>query len=94
VKVLKGALKAGAPRKHRQQRGYARLKTSEQAPSARMTKPEREPIAKIRFDLAQEGIIPERWEIDALARGVTVIYGDKKFIYWIDDEWSGFSAYD
>jgi len=34
VKVLKGALKAGAPRKNRQQRSNALLKTSEQAPSA------------------------------------------------------------
>lgn len=42
-----------------------------------MTKPERDRIAKIRFDLAQEGITPERWELEALARGATVIYGDK-----------------
>lgn len=44
-----------------------------------MTKAERDRVAKIRFDLAQEGITPERWELDALARGSTVIYGDKKF---------------
>lgn len=91
VKVLNGALKAGAPRKHRQQRSNAPLKTSEQAPSARMTKPERERVAKIRFDLAQDGITPERWELDALARGATVIYGDKKFTYATDKEWLGFS---
>ena len=87
VKVLNGALKAGAPRKHRQQRSNAPLKTSEQAPSARMTKPERDRVAKIRFDLALEGITPERWELDALARGATVIYGDEKFVYPIIDEW-------
>ncbi|HHQ6082382.1 TPA: replication endonuclease, partial [Enterobacter hormaechei subsp. steigerwaltii] len=91
VKVLSGALKAGAPRKNRQQRSNAPLKTSEQAPSARMTKPERDRVAKIRFDLAQEGITPERWELDALARGATVIYGDKKFRYPVADEWPGFS---
>ena len=89
VKVLNGALKAGTPRKNRQQRSNAPLKTSEQAPSTRMTKPERDRVAKIRFDLAQEGITPERWELDALARGATVIYGDKKFRYSADDEWSG-----
>jgi large subunit ribosomal protein L30 len=87
VKVLNGALKAGAPCKHRQQRSNASLKTSEQAPSARMTKPERDRVAKIRFDLAQEGITPERWELDALAHGATVIYGDEKFVYPIIDEW-------
>jgi large subunit ribosomal protein L30 len=42
-----------------------------------MTKAERERIPKIRFDLAQEGITPERRELDVLARGATVIYGDK-----------------
>ena len=91
VKVLNGALKAGTPRKNRQQRSNAPLKTSEQAPSARMTKPERDRIAKIRFDLAQEGITPERWELEALARGATVSYGDKKFKYAAADEWPGFS---
>ena len=91
VKVLNGALKAGTPRKNRQQRSNAPLKASEQAPSARMTKPERDRVAKIRFDLAQEGITPERWELDALARGATVIYGDKKFKYLAADEWPGFS---
>ena len=87
VKVLNGALKAAAPRKHRQQRSSAPLKTSEQAPSARMTKAERARMAKIRFDLAQEGITPERWELDVLARGATVIYGDKKFKYMTNDDW-------
>jgi large subunit ribosomal protein L30 len=89
VKVLTGALKAGVSRNNRQQRSNAPLKTSEQAPSARMTKPERDRIAKIRFDLTQEGITPERWELDALARGATVIYGDKKFRYPTADEWPG-----
>lgn len=93
VKVLNSALKAGAPRKNRQQRSNAPLKTSEQAPSARMTKPERDRVAKIRFDLAQEGITPERWELDALARGATVIYGDKKFKYTAADEWQEFTEF-
>lgn len=92
LKVLNGALKAGAPRKNRQQRSNAPLKTSEQAPSARMTKSERDRVAKIRFDLAQEGITPERWELDALARGATVIYGGKKFKYSVADDWSGFET--
>lgn len=88
MKELNGALKAGAPRKNRQQRSNVPLKSSQQAPSARMTKPERDRVAKIRFDLAQEGITPERWELDALARGAMVIYSDKNFRYPAD-EWSG-----
>lgn len=94
MKVLNGALRASAPCKNRQQRSNAPLKTSEQAPSARMTKPERDRVAKIRFDLAQEGITPERWELNALARGATVIYGDKKFIYDVLHGWSGFAISD
>ncbi|HDC4496986.1 TPA: replication endonuclease [Enterobacter kobei] len=90
VKVLNGALKAGSPRKNRQQRSSAPLKTSEQAPSARMTKPERDRIAKIRFELAQEGIVPERWEVEALARGATVIYGDKRFCFAVQESWMVF----
>lgn len=91
VKVLNGTLKAGAPRKNRQQRSNAPLKTSEQAPSARMTKPERDRIAKIRFELAQEDIVPERWEIEALARGATVIYGDKRFCFAVQENWMVFT---
>lgn len=54
-----------------------------------MTKPERERIAKIRFDLAQEGIIPERWELEAMTRGATLFYSDKKFKYAVFDDWLG-----
>ncbi len=87
VKVLNGALKAGAPIKNHQQRSNVPLKTSEQTPSARMTKAERDRVATIRFDLAQEGITPERWELDALARGATVVYGNKSFSYSFAQEW-------
>lgn len=87
MKVLNGALKAGVPRKNRQQRRNAPLRTSEQAPSARMTKAERDRVAKIRFDLALEGINPERWELNALTRGATVVYGNKSFSYSFAQEW-------
>lgn len=87
LKMLNGALKAGVPRKNRQQKRNAPLKTSEQAPSARMTKGERDCVAKIRFDLAQEGINPERWELNALTRGATVVYGNKSFRYSFAQEW-------
>ena len=94
VKVLNGALKVGAPRKNRQQRSNASLKTSEQALSARMTKHERERVAKIRFDLVQEGITPRRWELEALVRGGTMIYGNKKFAYPVVDEWGWYIVED
>lgn len=87
MKVLNGALKAGAPRKNRQQRSNAPLKMSKQAPSARMTKSQRDRIAKIRFDLAQEEINSERWEIEVFARGATVCFGNKVFRYHIHEIW-------
>ena len=86
VQALNDALKAGAPRKNRQQRSNAPLKTSEKAPSARMTKAERERVAKIRFDLAQEGITPERWELDVLARGATVVFDGVRYCYSRTDD--------
>lgn len=92
MKMLNSALKAGTIPKKRHQRSNAPLKTSQQAPSDRMTKYQTDHIAKIRFDLAQEGIIPERWELSVLARGATVFYGDKKFKYQAADDWSGFEA--
>lgn len=81
MKVLNGVLKAGATQKGRQQRNAAPLKPAEQAPSARLTRAERELIPHICFDLSQHRIKLERWELEALARGATVVYGDKEFSY-------------
>lgn len=91
VKVLRGALKAGAKPQNRQQRNRSPLKPDELAPSARLTKSQRDQISRIRFDLAQHGITPERWELDVLVRGATVTYGEKKFSYAVADEWPGYS---
>lgn len=88
MKVLNGALKAGAHQKGYQQRNAAPLKPAEQAPSARLTKAERERIPKIRFDLAQKGIAPECWELDVLARGATVVYSGINYKYPVIDEWN------
>ncbi|UAK21187.1 replication endonuclease [Kluyvera sp. CRP] len=92
VKVLREALKAGAKPQNRQQRNRSPLKPDELAPSARLTKSQRDQISRIRFDLAQHGIRPERWELDVLARGATVTYGEKKFSYAVADEWPGYST--
>ncbi|EPR1415759.1 replication endonuclease [Citrobacter koseri] len=92
VKVLRGALKAGAKPQNRQQRSRSPLKSDELAPSARLTKSQRDQISRIRFDLAQYGITPELWELDVLARGTTVTYGEKKFSYAVADEWPGYST--
>ncbi|MFX1038844.1 replication endonuclease, partial [Escherichia coli] len=74
----------------RQQRNGSPLKPHEIAPSARLTRSERMQITRIRVDLAQNGIRPQRWELEALARGATVNYDGKKFTYPVADEWPGF----
>lgn len=87
VKVLSDALKAGAKPQNRKQRNRSPLKQDELAPSARLTKSQRDQISKIQFDLVQHRISPERWELDVLARGATVIYNGTPFSYPIIEEW-------
>lgn len=91
VTALRGALKHDAPRPGRQQRSGEPLKPHQLAPSGRMTKAERAQIPRIRFELAQQGITPQRWELQALARGATAVFDGKKFSYPVTDEWPGFS---
>ncbi|WP_449549681.1 replication endonuclease [Lelliottia nimipressuralis] len=91
VKVLKEALKAGKPRKNRQQRSNAPLIASELAPSGRLTKAERGLLPKIRVEMSLRGIASEWWEIHVLARGATVRYGSETFKFDVADEWPGFN---
>lgn len=93
VKVLREALKHDAQQQNRLQRYRKSLKPREIAPSERLTKFERARISRIRADLAQHGIIPQRWELEVLARGATMTYGGRKFIYPIIDVWSGYSDF-
>ncbi|HDT4930056.1 TPA: replication endonuclease [Enterobacter kobei] len=88
VKVFKEALKQVAVLSNRRQRNGKPLKQHDIAPSGRLTKSERVKIPRIRFDLAQHGITPTRWELEVLARGAMVVYGGQKFAYPIVDEWA------
>ncbi|ELX6741367.1 replication endonuclease, partial [Salmonella enterica] len=92
VTALKGALKHDARQQNRQQRSGEPLKPHDVATSGRLTKSERAQIPRIRFDLAQHGITPKRWELEALARGATVTYDGKRFTYPVADEWPGFTG--
>ncbi|EOT8120838.1 replication endonuclease, partial [Escherichia coli] len=76
---------------NRQQRNGSPLKPHEIAPSTRLTRSERTQITRIRVDLAQNGIRPQRWELEALARGATVIYDGERFSYAVKDDWVMFS---
>ncbi|CAI1590078.1 Uncharacterised protein [Serratia fonticola] len=66
-------------------------KSRNDAPSSRLTSAEWARIPQIRFDLAQQGIIPERWELKALTRGATVSFDGKVFSYPLLDDWPGFN---
>ncbi|HIE8607296.1 TPA: replication endonuclease [Klebsiella variicola subsp. variicola] len=90
VTALRGALKHDTHRPNRQQMSGEPLKPHQIAPSGRMTKAERAQIPRIRFELAQQGITPQRWELQALARGATVLFGETKFTYQVPVEWLGF----
>ncbi|HEE9788930.1 TPA: replication endonuclease [Enterobacter soli] len=92
VTVLRGTLKHDAPHPNRQQRSGEPLKPHQIAPSGRMTKAERAQIPRIRFELAQQGIMPQPWELHALARGATVLFDGKIFSYPMTIEWPGFKV--
>lgn len=79
----------GAKPKPRQQ-SHDATKASNHAPSARLTRQERERIPRIRFELSLQGITPLRWELEALARGALMVFDGKNFSYPSNDNWEGF----
>ncbi|HBD1903220.1 TPA: replication endonuclease, partial [Escherichia coli] len=93
VKALRGALKHNLRTPNRQQRNGSPLKPYEMAPSARLTRSERMQITRIRVDLAQKGIRPQRWELEVLARGATVSYEGQNFAFTDSHDWSGFAEH-
>lgn len=83
-------LRANAPQINRQQRGIDPYKRLESAASARLTTAERDRVSKIYSELALHGIEPTRWELEALARGAKVKFGDISMHYPAVSDWAGF----
>ncbi|HEJ7277013.1 replication endonuclease [Serratia ureilytica] len=83
-------LQANAPQINRQQRGIDPYKRIEPAASARLTTAERDRVSKIYSELALHGIEPTRWELEALARGAKVKFGDISMHYPAVSDWAGF----
>lgn len=81
--VLRDTLKHESQRQNRLQRNRNLLKSEQIAASGRMTKTERERLARIRFELIQQGITPQWWELEVLARGTTIKFGELKFKYTV-----------
>lgn len=83
-------LRANAPQINRQQRGIDPYKRIEPAASARLTTAERDRVSKIYSELALHGIEPTRWELEALARGAKVKFGDISMHYPAVSDWADF----
>ena len=92
AKTLRDAAKAQSPKTNLKQRSANQNKPHDLAPSARLTRSERDRTWQISRDLAKEGITAQRWELDALVRGATVTYDGQKYTYPVTDEWPGFST--
>ncbi len=83
-------LRANAPQINRQQRSIDPYSRPEPAPSARLTAVERDRVPRIYSELALHGIEPTRSELEALARGAKVKFGDISMHYPVVSDWAGF----
>ncbi|ASL89573.1 replication protein [Serratia marcescens] len=83
-------LRADAPQINRQQRSIDPYSRPEPAPSARLTTAERDRVPRIYSELALHGIEPTRSELEALARGAKVKFGDISMHYPAVSDWAGF----
>lgn len=91
AKTLRDAIRGQSPKDNHQEIAQNRKKSRNDAPSARLTPAERVRVPQVKLDLARYGIIPTRWELQALVRGAVVSYDRKAFVYPIAKEWSEFS---
>lgn len=65
VKAIVARVREENPLINKAQRSYDPTKGREIAPSARLTSAERARLPLISSELAKNGIIPERWELEA-----------------------------
>ena len=72
------------------QRSFDPYQVPEVAPSARLTPAERDRLGGIRADLARHDIAAQCWELEALARGAKVKFGDISMQYEPVNDWAGF----
>ncbi|UZX94729.1 replication endonuclease [Yersinia ruckeri] len=86
-KTLRDAIKAQPFTIKRQQQSYNPSKARDRTPSERLTQREKDRAWQIGRELLQQGIVAERWELEALVRGGKVSFDSHKFLYLIVDEW-------
>lgn len=72
------------------QRSYDPTKGRIIAPSARLTREERQRIPQIRNDLLLKDISVQRWELESLARGASMTFDNTVIQYPALSDWPEF----
>ncbi|WP_413722737.1 replication endonuclease [Sodalis sp. RH24] len=87
VRSLARFLKQDRPPIRRSQQNYDPRRIRENAPSARMTKDERQRLPLIKADFSRRGIAIPPWELEALARGATLRLNGVTHVLPKTNEW-------
>ncbi|EKN3689257.1 replication endonuclease [Yersinia enterocolitica] len=90
VKAIVARVKEKQPTISKMQRSYDPTKGRLIAPSARLTREERQRIPQIRHDLLLKDISAQRWELESLARGAKMAVGDAVIHYPALSDWPEF----
>lgn len=90
VRAIVARVKEKQPTISKMQRSYDPTKGRLIAPSARLTREERQRIPQIRNDLLLKDISAQRWELESLARGAKMAVGDAVFHYPALSDWPEF----
>ncbi|QDW33738.1 replication endonuclease [Yersinia sp. KBS0713] len=90
VRAIVARVKEKQPTISKMQRSYDPTKGRLIAPSARLTREERQRIPQIRHDLLLKDISAQRWELESLARGAKMAVGDAVIHYPALSDWPEF----
>lgn len=90
VKAIVARIREETPRIRKAQRSFDPTKRRVAAPSARLTPQERDRLPQIQQELLKHDIRPERWELEALARGARITFGDFEIQYPPLQDWAEF----
>ncbi len=90
VRAIVARVKEKQPTISKIQRSYDPTKGRLIAPSARLTREERQRIPQIRNDLLLKDISAQRWELESLARGAKMTFNDTVIQYPALSDWPEF----
>ncbi|HDL7656906.1 TPA: replication endonuclease [Yersinia enterocolitica] len=90
VRAIVARVKEKQPTISKMQRSYDPTKGRLIAPSARLTREERQRIPQIRNDLLLKDISVQRWELESLARGASMTFDNTVIQYPALSDWPEF----